>query len=80
VLDYYAFAMKAVTLHFVQGMLLHGAVRDAAVAATRQGVAEGWLRPRLGRVVPLARLAEAHEAVEAGTGGKVVVTLPDAPA
>jgi NADPH2:quinone reductase len=75
VLDYYAFAKKAVTLRFVQAMLLHGAALDAAVAATSAGLAAGWLRVPVAAVFPLERAAEAHEALEAGAAGKVVVEV-----
>jgi NADPH:quinone reductase-like Zn-dependent oxidoreductase len=74
-LDYYAFARKAVTLRFVQAMLLDGAPLAAAVAATRKGVAAGWLRLPVALRVPLERAAEAHAALEAGAPGKVVVEV-----
>jgi NADPH:quinone reductase-like Zn-dependent oxidoreductase len=75
VLDYYVFAKKAVTLRFVQAMLLHGPALDAAVRDTSAAVAAGWMRVPLAATFPLDRAAEAHEAVEAGVAGKVVVTL-----
>lgn len=75
VLDYYRFAKKAVTLRFVQAMLLHGAALQAAVAATRAGIEAGWLRLPVAAAFPLARAAEAHEALEAGAPGKVVVEV-----
>jgi NADPH2:quinone reductase len=75
VLDYYVFAKKAVTLRFVQAMLLHGAALEAAVTATAAAVAEGWMRLPIAARFPLERAAEAHEALEAGAPGKVVVTL-----
>lgn len=75
VLDYYVFAKKAVTLRFVQAMLLHGPALEAAIAATSAAVAEGWMRPRIAARLPLHRTAEAHEALEAGAAGKVVVEL-----
>lgn len=76
-LDYYGFALKGCTLHFVQGMLLRGAVLEAAVAAVGRGVAEGWFRPAIAAVLPLSRIAEAHELVEAGAPGKVVVAVDE---
>jgi NADPH:quinone reductase-like Zn-dependent oxidoreductase len=75
VLDYYVFAKKAVTLRFVQAMLLHDAPLDEAVRATSAAVAAGWMRVPIAATFPLERAAEAHETLEAGASGKVVVTL-----
>jgi NADPH2:quinone reductase len=75
VLDYYVFAKKAVTLRFVQAMLLHGPALDAAVRATSAALAEGWMRLPIAARFPLERTAEAHEALEGGVLGKVVVDL-----
>jgi NADPH2:quinone reductase len=77
VLDYYAFALKGCTLHFVQGMFLKGAVLEAGIAAVTRGVAEGWFAPAIAAVLPLERIAEAHELVEAGAPGKVVVAVDE---
>jgi NADPH:quinone reductase-like Zn-dependent oxidoreductase len=74
-LDYYVFAKKAVTLRFVQAMLLHGAALKAAVESTSIAVAEGWMRLPLAGVFPFERTAEAHAAQEAGPAGKVVVEV-----
>jgi NADPH2:quinone reductase len=73
VLDYYVFAKKAVTLRFVQATLLHGPALEAAVAATSAAIEEGWIRPPIAARFPPERAAEAHEALEAGAAGKVVV-------
>lgn len=75
VLDYYAFARKGATLRFVQAMLLDGAACEAAVAATRAAVAEGWMRLPIAATFPLERTAEAHALAEAGANGKVVVLV-----
>jgi len=77
VLDYYGFALKGCTLHFVQGMFLRGAVLEAGIAATNRGLAEGWLAPAIAATLPLDHIAEAHELVEAGPGGKVVVVVDE---
>jgi NADPH2:quinone reductase len=74
-LDYYVFAKKAVTLRFVQAMLLHGAALEAAVEATSRAAAEGWMRLPVAGVFPFARSADAHSAQEAGPTGKIVVEL-----
>ena len=78
VLDYYVFAKKAVTLRFVQATLIHGPALEEAVLATSRAVAEGWMRLPVAGVYPLDGAAEAHEALEAGPAGKIVVQLgPD---
>jgi NADPH2:quinone reductase len=74
-LDYYVFAKKAVTLRFVQAMLIHGPALENAIRATCRAVAEGWMRLPVAGVFPLDRAAEAHEALEAGAAGKVVVEV-----
>lgn len=75
VLDYYVFAKKAVTLRFVQAMLLDGPPLDAAIAATKAAVATGWMRIPVAETFPLARAAEAHAALEAGATGKIIVEV-----
>lgn len=77
VLDYYAFALKGCTLHFVQGMHLTGKVLAAATEAISRAAAEGWLSPAIAAALPLDRIAEAHEMVEAGAPGKVVVVIDE---
>ena len=78
-LDYYAFARKGTTLRFVQAMLLAGPARSAAVAATREAVAEGWMRLPIAATFPLDRTADAHAALEAGADGKVLVEVAALP-
>lgn len=60
------------TLVYTMGEEAH----RAAIAATTEGLARGTLHHRIGPRFPLARIAEAHEAVEAGGApGKVLVML-----
>ena len=47
------------------------AARDLTTVA-----AEGRLRVRLGATHPLERIAAAHQEVEAGAGGRVLLVLP----
>ena len=74
ILPYYAFAMKGVTLHFVQGMLLthdraKSGIRDAAALLER-----GILVHPIAAVFPLADIAAAHELMESGAAiGKILV-------
>lgn len=75
VLDYYVFAKKGVTLRFVQASMLQDQAREAGVAATLAATRAGWMKPPIAAVFPLERTAEAHEALEAGAQGKVVVEV-----
>jgi NADPH2:quinone reductase len=73
VLPYYAFALKGVRLHFVQGLNMPRDIREG----TRTIVAlleRGMLKPRIAQRFSLEEIAAAHEVVEAGqTIGKIVV-------
>lgn len=73
-LPYYAFAMKGVTLHFVQGMLLTHAHGVAGIRDVTALLARGALRHPIAAAFPLERTAEAHALVESGEAiGKVIV-------
>lgn len=74
-LPYYAFAMKGVTLHFVQGMLLTPAQRSDGVRDLNALMAKGLLEHPIAAVFPLERIADAHAMLEAGGHiGKILVT------
>ncbi|MEO1679570.1 MAG: NADPH:quinone reductase [Pseudomonadota bacterium] len=78
VLDYYAFARKSARLDFVQGNLMTAAQRAGASASLGAFLAAGLLRPDIAANLPLDRTAEAHDMVEAGAPGNVVVSpVPD---
>lgn len=74
VLPYYAFAMKGVTLHFVQGMLLtHERARDGIRDVTALLEGQRLVHP-IAAVFPLAKIPTAHELLESGAAiGKVLV-------
>lgn len=74
-LDYYAFALKAARLVFIQGGKLTPAQRDAAAKTILALLEDGRLRPDIAAVLPLSRAAEAHEAVEAGAPANVVLSI-----
>lgn len=78
-LDYYGFALKAARLTFIQGGRLTPAQRDAAAKTILALAGLGRLRPDIAAVVPLAEAAAAHEAVEAGAPGNVVLRIGAAP-
>lgn len=73
-LDYYAYAKKSARLDFVQGALLSPAQLAASTAAIGAFLGAGHLRPDIAAVLPLDETARAHEMVEAGVSGNVVVT------
>ncbi|MGD9865552.1 MAG: zinc-binding dehydrogenase, partial [Pseudodonghicola sp.] len=76
VLDYYAFALKGVRLHFIQASNMPDALEAEASAAISALLAEGALRPPVAHVFGLDRAATAHALLESGqAGGKVVLDL-----
>ncbi len=76
VLPYYDFAFRGATLRFIQGYLLAPEVVNGAVMFIDRLAEQGKLHVAVARRLPLARIAEAHEAVESGrTIGNVVVEI-----
>jgi NADPH2:quinone reductase len=74
VLPYYAFGLKGVRLHFVQGMNMPRAIRESAARTIIALLERGMLKPRIARIFPLSDIAAAHEYVEAGQAiGNIVV-------
>ncbi len=74
VLPYYAFGLKGVRLHFVQGMNMPRAIREAGARTILALAERGMLKPRIAQTFPLHQTAAAHELVERGsTIGNVVV-------
>jgi NADPH2:quinone reductase len=73
-LPYWPLVMLDATVRFVLVYVMDRAAHDAAAQAIGQALAAGRLSAEIGAVFPLDRIAEAHEAVEAGSGlGKVIV-------
>jgi NADPH2:quinone reductase len=73
-LPYWPLVMLDATVRFVLVYVMDRAAHDAAAQAIGQALAAGRLSAEIGGVFPLDRIAEAHEAVEAGSGlGKVIV-------
>lgn len=64
VFPYYALATKGVNLRLVQGFNLPAAARAAAIQDITRWCELGRLQHAIGAVFPLARIAQAHEAVE----------------
>jgi NADPH2:quinone reductase len=75
-LPYYAFALKGVTLHFVQGGKMPAEVRREGGRLIGALLREGRLKPHVALVFPLEQAAAAHEAMEAGrTIGNIAVAI-----
>jgi NADPH2:quinone reductase len=75
-LPYYPLAFKDVRIHFLQGYLLPPVARRAAIRDLSMWLAAGQLEVRIGARFPLARTADAHEALEnAAAIGKIIVDV-----
>jgi len=75
-LPYYAFALKGITLHFVQASLMPAEVRQEGGRLISALLREGRLQPEVASVHPLGAVAAAHEEMEAGrTIGNIVVAI-----
>ena len=75
-MDYYAFAMRAARLRFVQVYILEPAERAAAIEGITGLLQQRVLTPTIARAYPLERIADAHEAQESGTlAGNIVLDL-----
>ena len=66
---------NSIRLQFFLVYELDAGERDRAVSAITRAIEQGTLAHRLGPTFPLAEIAAAHEAVERGTVGTVIVTL-----
>jgi NADPH2:quinone reductase len=77
VLPYYAFGLKGVRLHFVQGMNMPRAIREAGVRTIVALLERGMLKPRMARTFPLSEIAAAHDCVESGQAVGNVVVEPE---
>ena len=75
-LDYYAFAVRAARLRFVQVYLLPPEERGRVIAGLTDLLVRGALPIRIGATFPLDRIVAAHEAQENGVAiGNIVVDV-----
>lgn len=72
----FACLVNSVTLRFFLIYQLDAEQRERAIAGVTGALEQGWLVSRIGPTFPLAETAAAHEAVEHGVIGNVVVTIP----
>ena len=66
---------NSILLQFFLVYVLDAQQRERAVAGITRALAQGKLVNRIGRTFPLAETSAAHEAVEQGTVGNVVVKI-----
>jgi NADPH2:quinone reductase len=71
-----SFIPTSTTLQFILVYTLTDAQRATYIAALTALLAAGTLTHAIGQRFPLDRIAEAHEAVEAGAFGNVIVDVP----
>jgi NADPH2:quinone reductase len=74
-IPFWPLIMLDATIRFVLVYVMDRQAHDEAVAATLAGLREGWLRHNVAATLPLAQIAEAHERVERGAGGKIVLEI-----
>ncbi|SMC71375.1 NADPH:quinone reductase [Rhizobium sp. RU36D] len=79
VLPYYAFAAKGANLRFIQGFRIPEAARLVGHRMIATLAANQRLAVAIGARFPLSEIAKAHQRVEAGGLGNVVVQLSPAP-
>lgn len=74
-LPYYAFASKGANIRLVQGFRIPSNHRFEGERLICMLADAGELRVAIGQTYPLSEIAEAHERVESGGIGNVVITL-----
>ncbi|KGD96311.1 NADPH:quinone reductase [Rhizobium sp. YS-1r] len=79
VLPYYAFASKGANLRFIQGFLIPEDQRLAGEKTIAELADAGRLSVGIGATFPLQDIAKAHERVERGSLGNVVVLIRGEP-
>jgi NADPH2:quinone reductase len=67
--------VNTITLKFFLVYELDAPEREAAIVAITRALEQGKLQNRIGPSIPLSHITAAHEAVEAGSLGNVIVTM-----
>lgn len=74
--DYYGFGYKGARIAFTQVYMLTEEERKIVIADLCRWMHSGALKHRLAKVLPLGRIAEAHETLEnGGTIGNVIIVI-----
>jgi NADPH2:quinone reductase len=71
-----SFIPFSTTLEFVLVYTLSEAQRTTYIAALNDSMQAGEIKHAIGERFPLERIVDAHEAVEAGAFGNVIVDIP----
>jgi NADPH:quinone reductase-like Zn-dependent oxidoreductase len=75
-LPFYPMMFMGITVRMVLAYILPEAARRQSIQDMNQALVQGALVHAIADTYPLARIAEAHKAVESGTAiGNIVVTL-----
>ncbi len=75
-LPFWPLVLLDATVRFVLVYAMTREAHEEAARAISDALDVGWLKHNVARVLPLARIAEAHALVESGTaGGKVVLEI-----
>lgn len=74
-LPFYRMMFADLTVRMVLVYVMPEAAKQAAIADIARALAGGTLRHRIARRLPLSQVVEAHELVERGAGGCVVVDI-----
>ncbi len=74
-LPFWPLVLLDATIRFVLVYTMTRQAHEEAVGGITAALSEGWLKHHIGLRLPLERIADAHERVEAGGTGKVVLEL-----
>lgn len=75
-LPFWPLVMLDATVRFILVYAMTREAHEEAARAITDALEAGWLKHNIARVLPLERIAEAHELVESGrAGGKIVLEL-----
>jgi NADPH2:quinone reductase len=74
-IPFYAMMYRSLTVHFELVFMMPEDAKTRAAAEISRWLDEGRLTHRIAATYPLAEVAAAHEAVEAGGTGKVIVDV-----
>lgn len=74
-LPFWPLVMLDATVRFVLVYVMDAEAHEEAVSATLDGLEHGWLKHNIAARLPLDDIAEAHERVERGAGGKIVIEI-----